>query len=646
MYNIFYILSKVYLLGIIEVLRISTNTHHLLNPIHDEELNELSLSKGRYSNWQDIGVLAFAIATIFTLGIATTFFIVTAYFKHKEVLEKLNKTSEEKISNTATNIILENQKNKLQTVTQPIVIENQENKPQTITQSVVISENQSQSSSDQSSLSPVQSDNSMSQDPIALQQIITINNIEINSAQLAKRYNDFAEIYLNENPNMKTTWDLCPLKNAVTGVYLIHSWANETAEYLRKALNLQKDQCVIQPKMSAGGRVVYEVIVLKKSFDQALDKIERYNKFSKKAELNTKWELGEGVAVTQAYKTEGLLSDEEIAKAMSYQFWWGLGLKEEQVPTVQSSTGGKRVMIQQEIFDQALIRRKQVSHQVINNINNYNLTQETFLKEKATEWKNLGLKARFNELSKISKQLDPTNEAVKRFPDVDCPRDTSIKVKDQVLHANSTQLNNQLFICTQAPLKNTEELFWKAAMKHQTQLILDLTTNKDIISGGVHPYYPKNINDSYTTNTITINFVDQIRLDGNPLILNKYEVEVKDGIKKEIYRLHFPNWPDHGALDAEEFSTLIQAFTEYRNFVKENCPMIHCRAGVGRTGSFSVATALVDMIKKGEITAENYSMTIDTLVLAGRYQRGTSFVQNENQYISLHLLAKKMLNLS
>ena len=82
---------------IIDVLRISTNTHHLLNPIHDEELNELSLSKGRYANWQGTGVLAFAIATIFTLGIATTFFIVTAYFKHKEIVAKLNQTPNEEL---------------------------------------------------------------------------------------------------------------------------------------------------------------------------------------------------------------------------------------------------------------------------------------------------------------------------------------------------------------------------------------------------------------------------------------------------------------------------------------------------------------------------------------------------------------------
>ena len=307
---------------IVEILTISANTHHMLNPLHDEELSELSLSKGRYSNWQGTGVIAFAIATIFTLGIATAFFILTAYFKHKEIVAKLNKTpSEEKVSNAATNI-LENQGNKPQTITQPVILSDA---TQSSNQPI---SNESQSSSNQSlSPPPLQSHNAMSQYPIASQQTITINNI-----------------------------------------------------------------------------------------------------------------------------------------------------------------------------------------------NHYNLTQETYLKGKAAEWKQLGLQARFTELSKISKELGSTNLAIKRFGDINCPEDTSVKVGDEVLHVNSIQLNNHNFICAQAPLKKTEELFWKAAMQ-QTQFILDLTNlGKDVL-GGVYSYYPENINDYYITGTITIKLVEQIQLIGNPLIL-------------------------------------------------------------------------------------------------------------------------------
>ena len=119
-----------------------------------------------------------------------------------------------------------------------------------------------------------------------------------------------------------------------------------------------------------------------------------------------------------------------------------------------------------------------------------------------------------------------------------------------------------------------------------------------------------------------------------------------NSVKKLIYRAHFLNWPDYGALNAEQFIELLQGFTEHQNSIKEKCPIIHCRAGVGRTGSLAVAVALADMIKQGRVTNENYGITIDTLVLAGRYQRGINFVQSQEQYQSLHLLAKKMLNLN
>src|ERR1700733_8047688 len=71
----------------IEVLKIATNTRHMKDPFSNEGV---SVREGRYAHWEKKGLLIFAIATIFSLGVATLFFIGTAYFKHKQVMQIQN----------------------------------------------------------------------------------------------------------------------------------------------------------------------------------------------------------------------------------------------------------------------------------------------------------------------------------------------------------------------------------------------------------------------------------------------------------------------------------------------------------------------------------------------------------------------------
>jgi protein tyrosine phosphatase len=59
--------------------------------------------------------------------------------------------------------------------------------------------------------------------------------------------------------------------------------------------------------------------------------------------------------------------------------------------------------------------------------------------------------------------------------------------------------------------------------------------------------------------------------------------------EKKIVQIHFQGWPDHGIPDKDD-EGILQAFMEMNKIVDENKKdgpiIVHCSAGVGRTGTF------------------------------------------------------------
>ena len=66
--------------------------------------------------------------------------------------------------------------------------------------------------------------------------------------------------------------------------------------------------------------------------------------------------------------------------------------------------------------------------------------------------------------------------------------------------------------------------------------------------------------------------------------------------------------------------------------------MVHCRAGVGRTGVLTSLVAFMDQLERAPKQALNRTWAIETLsniVLDGRKARGEAFVQTEKQLFVL-----------
>uniref|UniRef100_G3PTS6 Receptor-type tyrosine-protein phosphatase delta n=1 Tax=Gasterosteus aculeatus aculeatus TaxID=481459 RepID=G3PTS6_GASAC len=182
------------------------------------------------------------------------------------------------------------------------------------------------------------------------------------------------------------------------------------------------------------------------------------------------------------------------------------------------------------------------------------------------------------------------------------------------------------YIATQGPLPETFGEFWRMVWEQHTANIIMMTKLEEKSRVKCDQYWPTRGTETY--GLIQVTLLDTVELA-------TYSVRTfalyKSGSneKREVRHFQFTAWPDHGV---PEHPTPFLAFL--RRVKACNPPdagpmVVHCSAGVGRTGCFIVIDAMAERIKQ-EKTLDVYGHV--TLM---RSQRNY-MVQTEDQYIFIH----------
>ncbi|KAK2179862.1 hypothetical protein NP493_469g03030 [Ridgeia piscesae] len=182
------------------------------------------------------------------------------------------------------------------------------------------------------------------------------------------------------------------------------------------------------------------------------------------------------------------------------------------------------------------------------------------------------------------------------------------------------------YIATQGPLPETFSDFWRMVWEQRSATVVMMTKLEERARIKCDQYWPNRGTETYGVMHVTL--VDVMELA--TYTIRTFQIHKNSyPEKREVRQFQFTAWPDHGVPDHPTplllFMRRVKALTP-----PDSGPMIiHCSAGVGRTGAFIVIDSMLERIKH-EKTVDIYGH-----VTCLRAQRNY-MVQTEDQYVFIH----------
>ncbi|KAG1931163.1 receptor-type tyrosine-protein phosphatase eta [Pimephales promelas] len=190
------------------------------------------------------------------------------------------------------------------------------------------------------------------------------------------------------------------------------------------------------------------------------------------------------------------------------------------------------------------------------------------------------------------------------------------------------------FIAAQGPLPVTVNEFWRMIWEKNVYSIVMLTRCNEQGRVKCEKYWPSETNHYHN---ISVTTTSDISLDS--WTIRDFSIKnVKTAEIRNVRQFHFTAWPDHGVPETTE------VLIDFRHLVREhmdqysrNSPtVVHCSAGVGRTGTFIAIDRLIFQIER-ESMVDIFGIVNDM-----RMHRAL-MVQTEEQYVYLHQCAHDII---
>lgn len=179
------------------------------------------------------------------------------------------------------------------------------------------------------------------------------------------------------------------------------------------------------------------------------------------------------------------------------------------------------------------------------------------------------------------------------------------------------------YIATQYPLRNTIEHFWNLIFETESKVIINLTGNMKYLKCPC----------KYQLKLISY--------DNNNSFCECYQMIISNGVvEKNIHYLNFKTWIDNSVPTIEDFSRLLDTITMLEKLENVGPIVVHCMAGVGRTGTFIMIHNILKNIQQ-----KKYKNPIDVVKEMRRTR--ANMIQTDEQfkfclvYIHTKLTTKK-----
>ena len=211
------------------------------------------------------------------------------------------------------------------------------------------------------------------------------------------------------------------------------------------------------------------------------------------------------------------------------------------------------------------------------------------------------------------------------------------------LHANRLTTGCGIdFIASQKPLPSEVGGFLYLLLTDRIPLVVDLTATSEREDDALYvPAAGRSL--AVESADVVMTCEQRMRLPGFRSTVESLVIRVgatagsAGATQHALQRLHFAGWPDHGVIAARTLRFLADQ-VEILHARDKGAVIVHCMAGVGRTGtliSFIATRRRLREIRASQARAPAASFVAATLVemiLQGRRDRGGGFVQTREQF--------------
>nr|XP_011451000.2 receptor-type tyrosine-protein phosphatase kappa isoform X5 [Crassostrea gigas] len=200
-------------------------------------------------------------------------------------------------------------------------------------------------------------------------------------------------------------------------------------------------------------------------------------------------------------------------------------------------------------------------------------------------------------------------------------------VHDDFTNANYIEgyKRSKAYIAAQGPTKTTMDDIWRMVWQEKSRTVIMLTNPTETGKKKCEQYWPEP-NETKDYAGIKVKFVS---VESHPdFSIRTFHIQ-KDGENRTIKQFHYTTWPDHGVPKFGHSLLLMRQKIRTYDPLNNGPPIVHCSAGVGRTGTYIAVDVNLEQAKhEGIIDVHNFVQLMRT-------QR-VNMVQTLEQYIFVY----------
>jgi len=197
--------------------------------------------------------------------------------------------------------------------------------------------------------------------------------------------------------------------------------------------------------------------------------------------------------------------------------------------------------------------------------------------------------------------------------------------------------SEKAYIATQGPLQATFFDFWRMVWEVNACVVVMLT--KEVEKGRIKcdKYWP-DLDEPLVIRNFQVTLSDVEESTKDELIERKLTlINTETSQSRPVSHLQYIAWPDHGVPPTTvAFLSLMDDAYKFNH--TQGPIVVHCSAGIGRSGTFCIVHAAVEKLfyDLKEHPDEDPKINVVKMVLAARSQR-PGMIQTKEQYMFVHL---------